>query len=282
MFKSEERQKLKEYFYGSAKPIFIASIGIISFFVPILGLLISIPLLVCALIVYLIEKYTINKEAESLYDYYLMNDLNCFSERALLKLGLRKEQVDIILPIKTIGPLDNYESYIKNYNFISSADKHGWIIAIIIWPFYILFKAYKILKSKNLHVPKLLFKMGSDEKVRYSLCQAHIFLFNEDQLYVYRVSYDFCTGEFFDETTFELFYRDIDCVKTGIDYRKLLYKKVLQEFSFEYFKVTSISNTSISAYVDSSESILDTQVKGMRTLIRNKKLEMDSLTSTLN
>ena len=106
------------------------------------------------------------------------------------------------------------------------------------------------------------------------MVKTNIFVFSENQIYVYTCAYDICSGEIFEEKTAEYFYQDVDCVITGSKVEKVISKKKVVNKYFEYFEVIVTSGTSTNAYADAKVSILNTQVKGMRELIRSKKEEI--------
>lgn len=217
------------------------------------GLRVFFPImtLIVALAWYLVERFIANPKQEAVVDAFVESDLKNFKERALLKLGLIDEQVSIIAPIKVTGP----------YYGFSQPDINRSI------PSKILNFAIGLITYRT----KLIFKYGSDGKVRYSLIHAQIFLFNETQIYAYEAGYDLCTGQVFEETTTEYFYKDVDCVITGEKMEDIVSGKNIIKKRFEFFKVVVSSGEYNHAVVDTDRSILSNQIMAMRNLIREKK-----------
>ncbi|MFB9324987.1 hypothetical protein ACFFSY_03510 [Paenibacillus aurantiacus] len=250
-----DRNVVKKYFYGTKWPLMLGIFGSILMLIMGMGLRGVVIVIVAAVIWSLVEKYGVKGSQEQAVDACIEADLSNFSERALTKLGLVSEQISLITPIKVLGPYYDYKEPKPGSLF-------SWIKAIFIRLF--------------IHQPKLIFKYGSDDRVRYSLIQAHVFLFSESQIYVYEICYDPCNGEIFEESTAEYFYRDVDCVITGEKTERILSKRKLINKKFEYFKVIVTSGTSTHAVADGETSILATQVMAMRNLIRSKKEELSS------
>lgn len=245
-----------KYFYGSKWPIILVILTILQ--IPSLigrliglGSIFSILTLLAAFIWFLAERLNTSAKQEAIIDAFIESDLSGFKERALLKLGLVDEQVSLIDPIKITGP---------DYDF-SKPDEDKSILAQI-FDFIVGLIRYK---------PRLIFKYGSDDKVRYSLIHAQIFLFNETQIYVYEIQYDLCTGEIFEESTTEYFYQNVDCVVAGEKTENIISRKEIIKKKFEFFKVIVSSGEYNHAVVDTEQSILNNQIMAMRNLIREKK-----------
>lgn len=261
-----DRSVVRKYFYGTKGPLLLGIFGTIvayiigsamsgnSYHSPKFGPTFAFLTIIAAIVWSLVEKFGMKKSQEEVVDACIEADLSNFKERALQKLGLVNEQISIITPIKVLGPYYGY-SELKLKRSIFTA----------------LFRA---IIDLFILTTKLIFKYGTDDKVRYSLVQAHMFFFSESQIYVYEISYDICSGDIFEESTAEYFYRDIDCVITGEKSEKILSKKKIINKKFEYFKVIVTSGSSTHAIADGEVSILDTQVMAMRNLIRSKKEEV--------
>lgn len=285
-----DRTEVMKYFYGTNMPIIIATVGIVaSFILSILikeeilfrkGIILS---LIASGIMWFYENYISNSTAEAIYDQFLSEDLKCIEKIALRKLGLVSEQVSMIAPISVTGP-GHYNAVIDEgpitTRFVKNIMK--LISSMLLLVFKIIYKVisfiFKVIRilcgHKKEYVPVLKYKNGTDDKLRYSLVQAHLFFFSENQVYVYEANYDICSGEVFSEVTSEYFYRDIDCVITGEKIEKVFTGNKVIDKRYEFFKVVVTSGTSTYALADCPVSILETQVMGMRELIRNKKLEM--------
>lgn len=252
-----KRGLVKKYFYGTKGPLLLGIIGtIVGIWVggvsDIGGPLIALSI-IGAIVWALYEKFSSKRSEEQAVDACIEADLSNFKERALLKLGLVNEQISIITPIKVLGPY---------YGYSEVKIKRGLIGQI-----------FGFFRDLFIHKTRLVFKYGSDDVVRYSLIQAHMFFFSESQIYVYEINYDICSGDIFEESTAEYFYRDIDCVITGEKTEKIISKKKVYNKKFEFFRVIVTSGTSTYAISDGKVSILDTQVMAMRNLVRSKKEE---------
>ena len=208
--------------------------------------------LVAIIVIYLVQRFGTSAKKEAAIDAYLTSDLQNFRARALEKLGIIEEQVNMIDPIEVVGPAYKHK-----------AQNKGFLYAI--WQF---------IKRQFVYEPVLVFKSGADEKVRYSIVQAHIFFFSERQIYVYEASYDLCTGEIFSESTSEYFYENVSCIIAGEETQKVYFKKQLIDKQYEYFKVITRSGTYSHAVVEEGSSILRNQIQGMKNLVRDKKEAM--------
>lgn len=282
MINQADRSSIKVYFYGSNGPLLLATLGPVAlvllsilFHIPPLAAIIIILLaLLAALIWALIERFAPNQTAERQYDHQLELDIEQLRSRALEKLGLVSEQISMIEPIRVRGPYYDFHLYSqKNKNRSKILSFLFLILKIYFWYIYLPFIGIRAVVTKKRYRPRLIFRYGSDYDTRYSMVEVNIFLFSENQVYVYTCSYDMCFGEIYEEKTAEYFYQDIDCVITGARVEKILSKKEMVSKTFEYFKLIVTSGTSTSAIADGA-SILNTQVRGMRELIRSKKEEL--------
>lgn len=279
MINQAQRDAIRKYFYGTRGPIILATLGTVG--ATILGALFAKVAIACVFVFPLLcllaaaiwalkEKFMPDVKGEAAFDTQLNADITDLSVRALDKLGLVSEQVSMIEPIKVRGPYYDYTE-------LHIATKQSFIklfLKIAFWWIYIIYIGVKLIKDSKRYRPRLIFRYGWDEQTRYSMVQVNMFIFSETQVYVYTCSYDICSGEIFEENTSEYFYQDIDCVITGSKLEKIVSKKKVVNKYFEYFKVIVTSGTSTSAIADGTVSILNTQVKGMRELIRNKKEEI--------
>lgn len=188
-----------------------------------------------------------NPQMEALYDQYLKEDIEKFLAQGFDRLGVDDESTSLIEPIKVSGAYLEYEPVPTTKKLIS-----------------------EILDPSI----RLIMRAGSDDEVRTNLIQVTMYYFTEEQILCYQVNYDICYGTFFGDATAEYFYRDIDCVQTGEMSRTIVSGKKLIEKRLEYFSVVVGSGTYTKAVSDIRAHILDTQVKGMRNLIRSKKEEL--------
>jgi hypothetical protein len=124
-------------------------------------------------------------------------------------------------------------------------------------------------------------KLGSDNGVRVSLPSITVYMFGDDQLYVYYQYLDLVTGRIFYEGVNEYFYEDIVAVTSSQEARKIfkrcgflnLFLKSIDYLRESITVVSSGCMHSESYIVDMGNSLLDTQFVGMRNLIRQKKAE---------
>jgi hypothetical protein len=124
-------------------------------------------------------------------------------------------------------------------------------------------------------------KLGSDDKLRVSLPAVIVYMFGQEQLYVYTYCFDIVTGEVFAEGVEEYFYEDIVGVTSSQKVKKLLVrhgflKLFLRTIRYQKECITIDTkgmHRSQSYLLDMGQSLLDTKFLGMRNLIRQKKNE---------
>lgn len=154
---------------------------------------------------------------------------------------------------------------------------------------YLIYKKYEIdsyIKPKtierlNKFAPNYIERVGSDDRLRVSLPAITVYMFGDDQLYMYYQYLDIVTGKIFCEGVHEYFYEDIVGITSAQETKKT-YKRYgfmnLFLRSIDYLKehITVVSSGCMhkeSYVVDIGHSLLDTQFVGMRNLIRQKKME---------
>ncbi len=154
---------------------------------------------------------------------------------------------------------------------------------------YIIYKKFeldsyvrpKTIKRLKDFTPHLITRLGSDDKLRVSLPSITVYMFGDDQLYVYYQHIDLVTGIVFADGVDEYFYEDIVGIRSSQSIKKT-YKRYgfLNLFikTIDYLKesisiVTSGCKHTESYVVDMGGSLLDTKFVGMRSLIRQKKNE---------
>ncbi len=139
----------------------------------------------------------------------------------------------------------------------------------------------RVIKRLTKFTPNFIAKLGSDERVRVSLPAITVYMFGDDQLYMYYQYIDIVTGRIFCEGVHEYFYEDIVGITSSQETKKI-YKRCgfMKLFlkSIDYLKenitvFTSGCSHRESYIVDVDKSLLDTQFIGMRNLIRQKKAE---------
>ena len=139
---------------------------------------------------------------------------------------------------------------------------------------YVNPKEIKRLENFN---PSLRFRLGTDNVVRVSLPAITVYMFGEDQVYMYYQYLDIVTGKVFCEGINEYFYEDIVGVISSQETKKVLKGAGLfKSETIEYLResitvVTSGCQHKESYIVPVGKSLLDTSFVGMRNLIRQKK-----------
>ena len=139
----------------------------------------------------------------------------------------------------------------------------------------------RIIKRLAKFPPNFMSKLGSDNGVRVSLPSFTVYMFGDDQLYVYYQYVDLVTGRIFYEGVNEYFYEDIVAVTSSQETRKIFKRcgflnLLLKSIDYLRESITVVSSGcmhSESYIVDIGNSLLDTQFVGMRNLIRQKKAE---------
>ena len=141
----------------------------------------------------------------------------------------------------------------------------------------------KTIKKLEKLYPTLLFKLGTDDQIRVSLPAITVYMFGDEQLYMYYQYFDIITGKIFCEGIHEYFYEDIVGVISAQETKKLFKRTgFLKLFvkSTDYLKesitvVSSGCQHSESYIVPMGGSLLDTSFVGMRNLIRQKKTDSE-------
>ncbi len=139
----------------------------------------------------------------------------------------------------------------------------------------------KKIDELNNFDPKYIEVLGSDDKVRVSLPSIIVYMFSDEQLYVYHQYFDIVTGHIFYEGTTEYFYEDIVGVTSDQKTKKLfkrygflkLFRRRINYLNETINVVTKGNIHSQNYIVSMGNSLLDTQFRGMRNLIRQKKEE---------
>ena len=139
----------------------------------------------------------------------------------------------------------------------------------------------KVIKRLTMFSPRFISKLGSDENVRVSLPAITVYMFGDDQLYMYYQYLDIVTGRIFCEGVHEYFYEDIVGVTSSQETKKIFKRCGFMKLflkSIDYLResitvVTSGCTHRETYIVDMGNSLLDTQFIGMRNLIRQKKAE---------
>ena len=259
-----ERSAAGKYFYGTKLPLLLGSGGIFLLVLRLLirprSLLISnlsrfilylgLAAVIAAIIWKLYERFSAKAEWEKEIDEMISINMQEYMKRGLERLGLLPEQVSMIEPIITQGP----------YMQLNSATDKGTVALIKQW-----------VTSEFAVSGRQVFKYGTDGKVRYSLIMGHVFYFSETQVLAYKIAYDVCSGEVFEEDTTEYFYQDVDSVLAGETTKPVWVRNKPVKRQYSYFKVTVSSGESNYASVDAKDAVLENQIIAMKNLIRDKK-----------
>jgi hypothetical protein len=247
---SIDRSPAKRYFKGAGIwPWLLIIIG-----VPLISVAIGIVMIIVG-IIWIVAVRLSAAAYERQVDEIIAAEQEYLLQRGTKKLSLVEEQTQLIEPIKTVGM--SYQP------MLVSEGKTG------------LFAALK--KRSQGNAPILVSRIGKDDKWRFSLIQINIFIFGENQLYIYFAHVDITTGLIFHEVTHEYFYKDV----CGVTYEQKLEskfnikKKKFQNVVLEFINVYT-PGCHHSAGFDTSQSgttIVDKQFAAMRSLIRDKKEE---------
>lgn len=277
--------KLIRYFYGSRGPFYLALLVLIVF--PILGqitvftaflfttitggnLLGLMSLsgfvtsaevflltwgLVIAVVWYVIDRFRPDPDAEAEYDRLFAEGTEQLTSRtALDRLALVPEQIAIAEPLSLVGP-----------DYQNEDQKLKWFDALVRW-----------IRRLFFYEPRLVVRKGSDGVWRYSCATRSIWFLSQNQLYLFKVSYDVCTNKVFRESTCETFYQDL-CLVESRELRRHTSKAARMPEYFQEFLVTSSSGNSMSGSIDSgytrSEQVAQTTL-AIQNLAREKKDEI--------
>lgn len=142
----------------------------------------------------------------------------------------------------------------------------------------------KTIEKLNKFNPNLIIKLGSDDAIRVSLPAITVYMFGDDQLYMYYQYLDIVTGKIFYEGVNEYFYEDIVGITSSQETRKAFKRHSFLNLmlrTVEYLRenITVVSSGcmhSESYIVPIGNSLLDTKFVGMRNLVRQKKNEKDN------
>ena len=140
---------------------------------------------------------------------------------------------------------------------------------------YVNLKTIKKLATGN---PNLLTRLGTDDSVRVSLPAITVYMFGDEQIYMYYQYLDIITGKIFFEGIHEYFYEDIVGVISAQETKKMFKRagffkspKAVNYLRESITVVSSGCQHSETYIVPTGSSLLDTSFVGMRNLIRQKK-----------
>ena len=137
----------------------------------------------------------------------------------------------------------------------------------------------KSIDKLNKVASELVYKLGTDDNIRVSLPAITVYMFGDEQIYMYYQYLDIVTGKVYCEGVHEYFYEDIVGVVSSQETKKV-YKRggflnlslIPVEYLRESIEVVSSGCKHSEAYVvPMGNSLLDTSFVGMRNLIRQKK-----------
>lgn len=260
-----ERIPLKKYFYDEKSSLF--------FWVCVI---LSIPTVGGAFLVYLIVKLLINSSGDEMrYDRILQQDIMYLRDRAVNVMGLIPEELSLIEPIVTYGYAgdDTVEKTAESET--EKKDLFQKIVTLMTsLPKKILSFFRRLFSGKDTISHSVFFE-GRDEKIRSSLISVHIISFTEQQIVAYTCNYDIALGLILKEYVREIYYRDVETVSYGNKIRHMyLNNGKLLRMSSSWASVTVSSVENIVASMAGNNDLLEDQVTAMKNLIRSKKEEM--------
>lgn len=258
--KKINRDIVKRYFEGKKQtgPIILMILGVFT-----LAIVIGILLLIGGLVWFLINKFSADLSGEAEVDRAAQHEIDRVKARAMKKLNLIDEQVQNVAPVVVSGCASEPETTALRMN-TTLLNK--------------LFKAVKIkiFKKKDdiEDDPLLMKRIGSDNRLRYSLLSVSVFMFGESQLFIYYCDIDLCTGLVYREGTHEYFYSDINAISFAQEKEKIynFKKKKYQRVLFECVKIFANGCHHTAALAaDGDRSVIEQEFAGMRNLIRERK-----------
>lgn len=258
--KKINRDVVKRYFEGKKQtgPIILMILGVFT-----LAIVVGIFLLIGGIVWFMINKFGADLSGESEVDKAAQHEIDRVKARAMKKLNLIDEQVQNVAPVVVSGCASEPETTALRMNTTLLSK---------------LLKAFKlkIFKKKDdiEEDPLLMKRIGSDNKLRYSLLSVSVFMFGESQLFIYYCDIDLCTGLVYREGTHEYFYSDINAISFAqekekiYNFKKKKYQRVLLESVRVY--ASGCHHTAAMA-VDGDRSVIEQEFTGMRNLIRERK-----------
>ena len=269
------RSNIRPYFGGkkSVVPLLVLIIGIVCFFVP-LGFfkVLGVVAVIAAAVLWIKNKFFSDFTHEDDVDKAMAYEAEQAKTRALERLGIVKEQVSLIDPIATSGMAPRTITASDKIQFEQNTKG--------------LFG--KLLNKKNTKKqliendddPKYFVKVGSDDKLRYTLLHNTVYYFSDSQLYIYWENVDIATGLVYESGTSEYFYKDIEAVSTSqvCDKQFAPKKKKYVRYINEYVSVILAGTRYSGAFRTYTEGSVDKkeiadQIFAMRNLIRDKKMQ---------
>lgn len=258
-----EMKTIRKYFLSQRiLPTVLIIVGIPLIFAMGIGLI----FIVIGIVLMLRSNY----KGEDVVDRAVTRQIRNLKKRGLDKLNLIQNQVSLIDPVILIGigasPDSSFDAaraatQIKN--------KKG------LFHYFNIFNLFKKKKSDGTeNDPVEAMRIGSDDCLRTLLIEVSVYVFTEQQLFMYKGDVDISTGLVYSEMTAECFYQDIE----GMNFSQSIYK-VFSQKKKKYMNKIMESFTlylggckfSASMNTEMNDSALDNQFTAMRNLIRDKK-----------
>ncbi len=255
------KQTVRKYFLGYGMlPTILIIVGIVLCIFGILAI-IGIPLILAGL--YL--RFRGNQAGEQAVDEAERELVELLKHNYQEKINMDESELNLIDPVYIIGFGDEpHASLALTENDLS---KNSGVKAL-----KGIFNQAKTLTNSD--DPLVGYKIGTDGNVRSLLIQVTTYLFSEEQMFIYTANADISTGIIYDESTHEIFYKDI----SGITLEESLAKGMdPSKKQFRYYKtnrITLIGNNfrlNSSMRVNSSGPAFSSSFAAMRSLIREKK-----------
>lgn len=252
--------KAIRYYFGGPK-IWPIIVGLILFIIFRDNSVVKVLVVIAAIVAegYFLLKNGNPAEVDRAWNHYAQ----VLSNRGLGKLDLLDEQTSLIEPVYIVGVGRTPDSSFLDAKLLDPSKKN------------IIRRIFR-LKKLGTPDPEEKYRIGKDDILRSLLQQVTVFYFTESQVLRYEGNVDISTGVIYDETTTEVFYKDI----TGIVFKTELFKAfsiAKKRFVSEEREILNLSaaNMDLASYmiVHGDDSPLSTQFAAMRNLIRDKKNE---------
>lgn len=252
MMSEQERERMnrlaaKKYFKGAG----IWPWLLIGFGFPLCFIVIGFFMIIVGIVWILVVSFS-SAEFEQEVDQIVASEQKYLLHRGTEKLNIVEEQMQLIDPINTVGM--SYQPILESEGKASS------------WS--------KLKRSTQANAPKLVSRIGKDDRWRFSLIQVNIFLFGESQLFIYFAHLDVTTGMIYHEGTVELFYKDISGITSEqkLESKYNINKKRYQNITLESINIYSAGCEHKAGFDTSmTGAVLDKHFAAMRNLIREKK-----------
>lgn len=275
MKKNFNRGNIRPYFGGgkSKLPFQVLVVGIICLIIPVGFIkLIGVVAIIAAIGLWLNNKYFSDFTHEEDVDKAMAYEEEQSKKRALERLGVVEEQVSLIDPIVTSGMASRVITASDRIQF--EQNTKGFVGRLLSK------KDTQKQLMENDDDPKFFVKVGSDDKLRYTLVHNTVYFFSESQLYIYWENVDIATGLIYESGTNEFFYKDIEAVSTSQVCDKQFSSKKKQYIRYinEYVSIVLSGTTYSGTFRTFTEGSVDKkeiadQIFAMRNLIRDKKMQ---------